>query len=107
MQTRRSAKSLGFGLLVILAALPAEGGEGHVMHKLAMLARGLCQMALSTEGRGACDLAREPDARLLEGWVTEARTVVFVRHGESTWNEVFNLGKGLLDPGPGTLDPEP
>jgi hypothetical protein len=107
MQTRRSAKSLGFGLLVILAALPAEGGEGHVMHKLAMYARGLCQMALSTEGRGACDLAREPDARLLEGWVTEARTVVFVRHGESTWNEVFNLGKGLLDPGPGTLDPEP
>jgi broad specificity phosphatase PhoE len=52
-------------------------------------------MALSTEGRRASNLVREPDAALLEGWVTETRTVVFVRHGESTWNEIFNRGKGF------------
>lgn len=91
----RRAAGLGLLVLQLLAAAPAAGGEAGLGHKLAMLARGLCQMALSSEGRGARDLAREPDARLLEGWETETRTVVFVRHGESTWNEIFNRGTGL------------
>lgn len=79
--------------MVGLAAC-VSGEEMGLGHKLAALGRGIVQMALSTEGHGARNLAREPDACLLEGWATEERTVVFVRHGESTWNEIFNRGKG-------------
>ena len=62
--------------------------------KLAAFGRGLVQMVLSTEGSGARRLEREPDPSILQGWVTETRDVVFIRHGESTWNEIFNQGKG-------------
>lgn len=84
-------------LLVLLhqtAACEMPPGAG-LGRKLVMFARGIVQMALSTEGQGARDLTREPDASLLTGWATEERRVVFIRHGESTWNEIFNRGKGV------------
>ena len=83
---------LTFYLLVLAAG--ARGGSTGFGHKLAALGRGIVQMALSTEEHGARNLAREPDASLLEGRTTQERTVVFLRHGESTWNEIFNRGHG-------------
>jgi len=83
-----------FLLLALLpAAAPAE--RPALGHKLALFGRGLMQMVLSTEGHAARRLDCEPDPSLLQGWATEHRTVVFVRHGESTWNEMFNRGRGL------------
>lgn len=95
------ARSIGvnvpcFALILLLVLLPAAPAEPPALgHKLALFGRGLVQMVFSTEGRGARRLDREPDPSLLEGWATETRTVVFVRHGESTWNEIFNQGQGL------------
>jgi len=83
--------------LALFCMIAAAWGEVSLGYKFAAFGRGLVQMLLSTEGSKVdCrHLMREPDAALLEGWVTEARTVVFVRHGESTWNEIFNRDTGL------------
>lgn len=97
-QRRTEARPTGRAVifLALLALLPTVPAETPLGHKLVGLGRGLVQMALSTEGHSARHLIdSEPDPSLLEGWKTEARTVVFVRHGQSTWNEIFNQGKGI------------
>lgn len=43
--------------------------------------RGLAHMALSGDSNIKGRIARQPDPELLQGWKTENRTVIFIRHG--------------------------
>ena len=66
--------------------------------KLFIWSRGILFMFISMEKRG---MNKAPDtAKLVMGTKQNRRskTIVFIRHGESDWNEIFNKSKVLLLP---------
>lgn len=69
--------------------------------KLLLFGRGIVFMLLSNEKKG---MKKAPDAKDVEvargpdGSAVRAKTVVFIRHGMSEWNLVFNEGKLFLLP---------
>ena len=81
-----SAGVLGVALLICLP-------------KLLLFARGTIFLLLSNEKKG---MSKAPDTGKLrpaagrKGF--KSKTVVFIRHGESEWNQIFNKSKVLLLP---------
>jgi hypothetical protein len=66
-----------------------------LLFKTNLLARSLAHMLLSREKSGWPK--RRPDPKVIAGSPAFLATkrIIFVRHGESTWNEVFNRGFNL------------
>ncbi|CAK0878042.1 unnamed protein product [Prorocentrum cordatum] len=62
-----------------------------VRRKLALVAYGGLYLVLSRDGQ----FQLPPDPGKSSGSVCKTKTIVFVRHGESSWNECFNRGVGL------------
>ena len=65
-----------------------------VLFKTGLFARALAHMALSREKSGWPKNRPDPAVALdvSSGDVVSVKRVIFVRHGESTWNEIFNRG---------------
>ena len=65
-----------------------------VLFKTGLFARALAHMALSREKAGWPRNRPDPAVALdvSSGDVVTVKRVLFVRHGESTWNEIFNRG---------------
>ena len=65
-----------------------------VLFKTGLFARALAHMALSREKSGWPKNRPDPAVAqdVSSGDVVSVKRVIFVRHGESTWNEIFNRG---------------
>ena len=85
---------LGAGTLTVLVALSGFTPAAYALHTARAYARGVVHMALSKEQKWP----KRPDPAGVASAGAQRRTVVFVRHGESTWNEVFNRGFGPTFP---------
>merc|ERR1719329_1809018 len=62
--------------------------------KLKLWLRGILFLVRSSEKKG---MSKAPDAAHLSP-VLKTKTIIFIRHGESEWNEIFNKNKLLLLP---------
>jgi len=63
-----------------------------VLHKASLYALGLCHLLLSRDRKWSKKKVPDPDEMC--GIAPEGRIrIVFIRHGESAWNEIFNKGK--------------
>lgn len=93
----------------LLAQLPREAGAGlltvtflvllvgipNLFEKCLITTRAWVYFALSKDSQNLKSL----NTPAIEGLVLESeRSVVFIRHGESAWNEVFNNGSKILLP---------
>jgi hypothetical protein len=67
----------------------------HPFQKGIKLCKGLLHMFLTSETDVDSRLKWFPDPDIIEGWPTESRRIIFIRHGESKWNSIFNKGKGV------------
>ncbi|EEH52677.1 uncharacterized protein MICPUCDRAFT_48890 [Micromonas pusilla CCMP1545] len=67
-----------------------------VLFKTSLFARSVRHLALSREKSGWPKTRPDPDVVVADVALSPPREkrVIFVRHGESTWNEVFNRGFG-------------
>jgi hypothetical protein len=67
-----------------------------VLFKTSLFARSVRHFALSREKKGWPKVRPDPDVVVADVVASPPREkrVIFVRHGESTWNEVFNRGFG-------------
>jgi len=68
----------------------------NVVYKLHLLRVGLANMLFSTDKRWS--KSKQPDAEEIEE-IEESKQIIFVRHGESKWNLVFNKGFNSSFPG--------
>ena len=64
--------------------------------KLRVFASGTVSLLLSTDK--SWNKNKVPDPDLIEGKVTRTKTIIFIRHGESEWNLIFNKGFAKLVP---------
>merc|ERR1719329_303347 len=62
--------------------------------KLQLWVRGIIFLLGSSEKKG---MSKAADSALIERTV-KTKTIIFIRHGESEWNEIFNKNKLLLLP---------
>ena len=78
-----------YGALLCASIVSARARRG--LWKIHAAARANAHLALSSEKKWSKD---EAASRVFgDGWVVrKTKTIVFIRHGESTWNEVFNRG---------------
>jgi hypothetical protein len=67
----------------------------YTLKKTEMLCKGLFYMLTTTETDVDDRIKWLPDADIVKGWPTESRQIIFIRHGESKWNSIFNKGKGI------------
>ena len=76
----------------------APGREGlvdRVVHKVTLFLLGVVHMLLSSDRRWSKSGAVDPDVLVTEKVEDLSRvTLVFIRHGESAWNDIFNKGFG-------------
>lgn len=79
---------LAYGALLTLSLVSPRARRG--VRKVQDAARASAHVVLSDEKKWKKDASRDPRTLLASGSVERRKTVVFVRHGESTWNEVFN-----------------
>jgi broad specificity phosphatase PhoE len=107
----------GVGLLALLLLLVLVASRLHVVHALlypnsssrqlsltgtsrAMLRKawvfsyGVCYLFLSSDKLSKRQLAKAHAAQAMGGGVEKEIRLIFVRHGESVWNYVFNRGFG-------------
>eukprot|EP00750_Incisomonas_marina_P022239 INCI4956.1.p1 GENE.INCI4956.1~~INCI4956.1.p1 ORF type:complete len:396 (-),score=68.95 INCI4956.1:521-1708(-) len=78
--------------LALATALSPKG----VAKKFFFWARGVSFFWLYNEKKG---MSKAPDtATLVEAEPPSRKTIIFIRHGESDWNEIFNKNKLLLLP---------
>ena len=63
--------------------------------KLYFWCRGIVFLLLSSEKRG---MSKAPDTEKLIKSKSRKKTIIFIRHGESDWNEIFNKSKIKLLP---------
>lgn len=96
---RPALAALGVGFCVVIACtlLFDPKGRGVLFRKLALYTRGAAMMVVgrdkkwSTKGR--------PDPAAVARAKDRTRTrLIFVRHGESAWNLIFNIGPKVLVP---------
>jgi hypothetical protein len=95
--------SLGFGLGVLFVfhvgweSLHDSTARANSLRKVTMLGQALAHLALSRDKKWSKKKLPEPD--LIKGLpANKSVRIVFVRHGESIWNEIFNKGKAKLLP---------
>mmetsp|Transcript_17265 Transcript_17265/g.42503 ORF Transcript_17265/g.42503 Transcript_17265/m.42503 type:complete len:359 (-) Transcript_17265:386-1462(-) len=79
--------------LVLVVAAGASPLARNLLFKGRLFARSVAHLLLSGEKSGWPKNRPDPDA-IRDVQFTAVKRVVFVRHGESTWNEVFNKGFG-------------
>jgi len=65
-----------------------------VLHKLNIWIHGIVHLVFTNETMWKPNKLDDP-ASLSECQNVVKKTVIFIRHGESKWNEVFNKGKGV------------
>ncbi|KAA8491436.1 hypothetical protein FVE85_2451 [Porphyridium purpureum] len=82
--------------LALLVAARSVPEAACVVRKLVMIKDGALQMMLSKDKKWA-KLPDAADARIPPG--ARCKTIIYIRHGESDWNEVFNRGFGADFPG--------
>jgi len=80
------------GVILGIAAVlsPALGA------KLRIFALGTANLLLSTDK--SWSKSKVPDPDLIDGKATQTKTIIFIRHGESEWNLIFNKGLAKLVP---------
>ena len=85
-----------YGALLCASIVSARARRG--VRKIHAGARANAHLVLSSEKKWS----KDNQSRVFgDGWhVRKTKTIVFIRHGESTWNEVFNRGffSGLTMP---------
>jgi len=83
--------SLGIALLCVLhlfTAIPAA-----LVWKGLLYIRGTIQFIISSEKKGMSKGIENPDKALDPALTSsETKRIIFIRHGESVWNEMFNKG---------------
>lgn len=63
------------------------------LKKIIMYVEGILFMVLSKDSKGLGPKKNpDPDKILLTGQATVVKRVIFIRHGESEWNSIFNKG---------------
>ena len=94
--------SLRFGLGALFLfhvgwdALHDANARTASVRKVAMLGQAIAHLALSRDKKWSKKKLPDPD--LIKGAATNKIRIIFVRHGESIWNEIFNKGKLKLLP---------
>lgn len=63
----------------------------NIFKKIKIYVDSLVFMALSKDSKGVGQ-KKNPDPDIMKGKATAKKTIVFIRHGESDWNNVFNKG---------------
>eukprot|EP00938_MAST-03A_sp_MAST-3A-sp1_P006201 g6201.t1 len=81
----------GVSLLHFLTSVP-----GNLAWKATLYLVGTVQFVVSSEKKGMSKGIPNPD-KLLKCEDIKKKRIIFIRHGESVWNEMFN--KGFLPPG--------
>lgn len=62
-----------------------------VLKKAMLFTESIIFMILSKDGKGVGP-KKNPDPDLVKGKPSKVKTIVFLRHGESDWNNIFNKG---------------
>lgn len=82
-------------LLLPAAAPPTRSAVGTLLRKTALVVYGAVFLLFSSDKVSKKDLRRaRADAHGARGVVDREVRIIFVRHGESVWNYVFNRGFG-------------
>ena len=84
-----------YGALLCASLLSARAAFG--ARKIHDAARATAHLALSSERRRSRRSRADP--ALIGERATKRKTIVFIRHGESAWNEIFNRRFDLTFPG--------
>ncbi len=84
-----------YGALLCASLLSARAAFG--ARKIHDAARATAHLALSSERRRSRRSRADP--ALVRERATKRKTIVFIRHGESAWNEIFNRRFDLTFPG--------
>lgn len=66
-----------------------------VLNKIQIYLDSILFMVLSKDNKGV-GVKKNPDPDLIKDKETMTKTIIFIRHGESDWNDVFNKG---INPG--------
>ena len=88
-----------FILLILIAILinssnPNEYKEAKkVIFKILVYMESIYFMILSKDTKGIGP-SKNPDPDMIKGKPTTYKRIIFIRHGESDWNDVFNKGFG-------------
>jgi len=97
--TASMASGLLYALLAIYLLSFVNGTAGHMWWRLGLWSAGIFHMFLSTDAR--FNPKKQPDPELVVRAMSNdlserlpTRRIIFIRHGESCWNEVFNRGYG-------------
>mmetsp|Transcript_42232 Transcript_42232/g.105549 ORF Transcript_42232/g.105549 Transcript_42232/m.105549 type:complete len:352 (+) Transcript_42232:67-1122(+) len=83
---------VGIPMAVLGLLATVSPAAANALQKIFQFWRAFAHACLSTESRGAKTIKSAPDPDLLINHKTDKVNIVFVRHCESTWNEVFNRG---------------
>jgi broad specificity phosphatase PhoE len=87
---------MGIYLVLVVAAGTSLTARA-ILFKTSLFTRSVSHLLLSREKAGWPKNRADPD--VAKGMTfTSVKRVIFVRHGESTWNEVFNRGFGPMFP---------
>lgn len=79
----------------VFATRPGElDGVKSIINKFLMFVEGIIFMVICSESQGLKP-EKNPDPADIKGTNTSTKTIIFIRHGESDWNDVFNKGKNL------------
>eukprot|EP00943_MAST-04B_sp_MAST-4B-sp1_P009346 g9346.t1 len=95
---KQRAKHIRYNPYVLFAMMIVPLLLTFCRQKLFIWTRGILFMMFSMEKRG---MSKAPDTdKLVMGnsQTRKVKTIVFIRHGESDWNEIFNKSKVLLLP---------
>ncbi|GAB5363489.1 hypothetical protein AAMO2058_000887600 [Amorphochlora amoebiformis] len=78
----------------VFALAKSSNAAKNVLHKVNMWIHGIVHLIFTNETRWKPEKLDDP-ANLHEAPEMIKKTVIFIRHGESKWNEIFNDGKAI------------
>jgi hypothetical protein len=64
-----------------------------ILNKFSIYIQGILFMIIAKDSKGLGP-SKNPDPDLIKGDSTSFKRIIFIRHGESDWNDVFNKGFG-------------
>eukprot|EP00281_Chroomonas_sp_CCMP1168_P033158 CAMPEP_0206244836 /NCGR_PEP_ID=MMETSP0047_2-20121206/18375_1 /ASSEMBLY_ACC=CAM_ASM_000192 /TAXON_ID=195065 /ORGANISM="Chroomonas mesostigmatica_cf, Strain CCMP1168" /LENGTH=348 /DNA_ID=CAMNT_0053670093 /DNA_START=57 /DNA_END=1103 /DNA_ORIENTATION=+ len=85
---------LGVPVAVIGLLSAVSPSAANFLNKFFLFFRAFVHLVLTTESPKS-KIKKLPDPDLIANTPTQKVQVIFVRHAESTWNEVFNKGSGV------------
>lgn len=77
-----------FGLLLLWTSSLLDERFANILYKLHLLRTGVLHLMFSTDKKWK----KQPDPAMLTGSEEFSKRIIFIRHGESAWNLVFNKG---------------